>query len=53
VLSGGIIKGALAGFWKFVRFPGEEADGLSHASSADKANFWEKVVVASGGKSVC
>jgi hypothetical protein len=39
--------------WKFVRFPEVEADGFSQASSKDKASYWEKVVVASGGKSVC
>jgi hypothetical protein len=33
--------------------PGAEADGLSQSSFADKASCWEKVVVASGGKSVC
>jgi hypothetical protein len=53
MLSGGIIKGGLAGIWKFVRSPGVEADGLSQASFADKASCWEKVVIASGGKSVC
>jgi hypothetical protein len=53
LLSGGIIKGGLAGIWKFVRFPGVEAYGFSQASFADKASCWEKVVVASGGKSVC
>jgi hypothetical protein len=53
VLSRGIIKGGLAGISKFVRSPGVEADGFSQASFVDKAIFWEKVVVASGGKSVC
>jgi hypothetical protein len=53
VLSGGIVKGGLAGIWKFVGFPGVEADGFSQTSFAGKASCWEKVVVASGGKSVC
>jgi hypothetical protein len=53
VLSGGVIKGGSAGIWKFVRSSGMEVDGLSQASFADKASCWEKVVVASGGKSVC
>jgi hypothetical protein len=53
VLSGGVIKGGSAGIWKFVRSPGAEAEGLSQASFADKASCWEKVVVASAGKSVC
>jgi hypothetical protein len=53
VLSGGIIKGGLAGNWKFLRTPGAEADGFSQASYVDKGSCWEKVVVASGGKSVC
>jgi hypothetical protein len=53
VLSGGIVKGGLAGIWKFLRSPGAEADSFSQASFADKASFGEKVVVASGGKSVC
>jgi hypothetical protein len=53
VLSGDIIKGNSAGIWQFVRSPGVEADGLSQASSADNAICWEKVVVASDGKSVC
>jgi hypothetical protein len=47
------LRGDLAVFWKFVRSPGMEADGLFQVLSADKANCWEKVVVASGGKSVC
>jgi hypothetical protein len=51
VLSGGIIKGGWAGIWKFVRSPGAEVNGLSQASFADKASFWEKVEVAPGGKS--
>jgi hypothetical protein len=53
VLSGGVIKEGSAGIWKFVRSSGVEADGLSQAAFADKAICWEKVVVASGGKSVC
>jgi hypothetical protein len=52
VLSRGIIKRGLAGIWKFVRPTGAEAVGFSWASFADKANCWEKVVVASGGKTV-
>jgi hypothetical protein len=51
MLNGGIVKGGSAGIWKFVRSPGAEDDGLSQASFADKASYWEKVVVASGGKS--
>jgi hypothetical protein len=46
VLSGGVVKGGSAGIWKFERSPGAEADGLSQASFEDKANCWEKVVVA-------
>jgi hypothetical protein len=53
MLCGGIIKGDSAGIWKFVKSPGVEADGLSQASFADKASYWEKVIVASGGKFVC
>jgi hypothetical protein len=53
VLNGGVVKGGFAGIWKFVGSPGVEADGFSQASFADKVNCWEKVVVASGGKSVC
>jgi hypothetical protein len=53
MLSGVIVKGGSAGIWKFVAFPGVEADGFSQASFVDKASCWEKVVVASGGKSVC
>jgi hypothetical protein len=53
VLSGSVVKGGLAEIWKFVGYPGVEADSFSQASFADKANCWEKVVVASGGKSVC
>jgi hypothetical protein len=30
-----------------------EVDGFSQVSFADEASCWEKVVVASGGKSVC
>jgi hypothetical protein len=52
MLSGVIIKENLARIWKSVRSPGAEVDGFSQASSADKANCWEKVVVASGGKSI-
>jgi hypothetical protein len=33
--------------------PRVEADGFNQASFADKASCWEKVVVASDGKSVC
>jgi hypothetical protein len=40
VLSGVIINGGSAGIWKFVRFPGVEADGFSQVSFADKANCW-------------
>jgi hypothetical protein len=42
LLSGGgiLTKGrALARIWKFVRFPGVEADGFSQASFADKASW--------------
>jgi hypothetical protein len=53
MLSGTIVKGGSAGIWKFVGSPGVEADGFSQASFADKASCWEKLVVASGGKSVC
>jgi hypothetical protein len=53
MLSGGIVKGGLARIWKFLRSPGVEAAGFSQASFADKDSCWEKVVVASGGKSVC
>jgi hypothetical protein len=53
MLSGGIIKGGSPGIWKFVGSLGVEADSFSQASFADKASCWEKVVVASGGKSVC
>jgi hypothetical protein len=52
MLSDCVLKGGSAGIWIFVRSPGAEADGLSQASFADKASCWEKVVVASGGKSV-
>jgi hypothetical protein len=38
VLSGSITGGGLAGIWKFVRFPGAEADSFSQASFADKAS---------------
>jgi hypothetical protein len=39
VLSEGIVKGASAGIWKFVRSPGAEADGFSQASFADQASW--------------
>jgi hypothetical protein len=51
MLSGGIVKGGLAGIWKFVGSPGAEADDFSQASFAVKASCWEKLVVTSGGKS--
>jgi hypothetical protein len=53
MLSGGIIKRGSAGIWKLVGSPGAETDGFSQALFADKAICWEKVVVASGGKSIC
>jgi hypothetical protein len=53
VLSVDVVKGGSAGIWKFMRSPGAVADGLSQASFADNASYWEKVVVVSGGKSVC
>jgi hypothetical protein len=36
-----------------MRSPGAEADFFPQASFADKVSYWEKVVVASGGKSAC
>jgi hypothetical protein len=53
VLSGGIVKEGSAEIWKFLRFPGMKADGFSQASFAEKVSCWEKIVVASGGNSVC
>jgi hypothetical protein len=53
ILNGGIVKGGSDRIWKFVESPGAEADVFFQASLADKASYWEKVVVASGGKSVC
>jgi hypothetical protein len=53
MLNGGIIKRGSAGIWKVVGSPGVEADVFSQPSFTDKANCWEKVVVAFGGKSVC
>jgi hypothetical protein len=40
MLIGSVIKGGLAGMWKFVRSPGVEADSFFQASFADKANCW-------------
>jgi hypothetical protein len=50
MLSGGVDKGGLAGIWKFVRlmvFPS------LHLQRRPVVGRPEKVVVASGGKSVC
>jgi hypothetical protein len=47
MLSGGIVKGALAGIWKFVRTPGAEGDSFSQASFADKASCWEVCLLSS------
>jgi hypothetical protein len=35
-----VVSVGLAGMWKFVRFPGAEADGYSQAAIVDKASYW-------------
>jgi hypothetical protein len=50
------LRGGSTGIWKFVRFPGAEADSFFprlHLQIRPVVGRPEKVVVASGGKSVC